>query len=637
MCGIAGFIYKNREQPAEESRVRAMCSRIRHRGPDDEGILVDGALAMGMRRLSIVDLDGGAQPIFNEDGSIAVVYNGEVYNYPELRRELEGAGHHFRTDADTEVLVHGYESWGDDLPTHLNGMFAFGLWDARSRRLLLARDHVGIKPLYLFEDTTMLAFASEVKALLVLPEVERTLDHTQLADFLTFGYTPAPGTLFKNVRKMAPASLLTIEGRRIETRSYWDLTFAPESRTTEDWCEELRSALDQTVHSQLMSDVPLGAFLSGGLDSSSIVASIQDRGSKGLSTYAIGFGRDDAFHNELDKAARVSRLFGTTHHEIVVEPNVADLIQPLIYHLDEPVIDTSFLVTYLVSKLARETATVILSGVGGDEVFAGYRRYLWPSLDQLYGVLPRTLDRGVIRPLLAAAPVDRGSSLKAALRYARGYLAHADDPPPERYQGYVEVFDRATLTEAVQFDNPSSDAGRTVAGYYESARADDPVWRMLYADLKTSLVDSLLLFTDKMSMAVSLEARVPLLDLRILELAARVPSELKLNGSRGLKHIFKLALEPRLPKEVIRQKKQGFGTPISSWFRGSLRPMVHDLLGPDRIGRRGLFRPEVVSRIIDEHMNQRADRSEHLLALLTLEVWQQVFIDGELADPPVLT
>ncbi len=630
MCGIVGIYERDSQRPVSTELLAGMCAAIVHRGPDDQGLHIDGSFGMGMRRLSIVDLGGGHQPIFNEDGQVCVVYNGEIFNYPELRRELEIAGHVFRTRSDTEVLVHGYEAWGDDLPRHLHGMFTFSIWDARRRRLLLARDHVGVKPLYVFDDGRRLVWASEIKALLTVPGIEAALDERALIEFLTLGYVPAPRTMFAGVRKLPAATRLVMEQGAVREECYWDLTFPTEQRTEQACCEELRALVDDAVRRQLMSDVPLGAFLSGGVDSSSIVATMRRLGVGRVSTYSIGFGGADAFHSELSLAAETAQAFHTDHHEIVVEPNVAELLFPLVRQLDEPITDTSFLVTYLVSKLARESVTVILSGVGGDEIFAGYRRYLGPRLKRWYGHVPGPIDRLLVRPLAGRLPVDRGSGVKQLFRYARGFLDHVDEPDAERYQAHVGIF-RTSQIAALLSPGLAARVGAyrpcQVADYFDAAPSDDPLNRMMYADLKTSLVDSLLAFTDKMSMAVSLEARVPLLDYRLIELAARIPGDLKLKGWRGLKHVFRQAMSDRLPTGTLDRKKRGFGTPISRWFRGSLRPLLEDLLSRERLTRRGYFSPDAVWRLIDDHYAERADHSEHILALLTFEVWHQLYLD----------
>lgn len=632
MCGIVGLYHRDDQSPVPVETIGAMCRTIVHRGPDDEGTYCSGNIGLGMRRLAIIDLAGGRQPIFNEDETIAVVFNGEIYNYPELKQQLTGAGHVFRTHSDTEVLVHGYEEWGDDLPRHLNGMFAFSIWDSRRRRVFLARDHIGVKPLYIYEDANQITWASEIKALLVVPGVKAAVDPLALVDFLSLGYVPAPRTMFRGISKVPPAGTMVIEQGHARSGSFWDLEFTEEKRSAEAWCEEVRALVDDAVRRQLMSDVPLGAFLSGGVDSSAIVATMRRLGVDRVSTYAIGFGGEDAFHSELTDAAATARLFETEHHEIVVEPNVADLFFPLIRHLDEPVTDTSFVVTYLVSKLARESVKVILSGVGGDEIFAGYRRYLGPRLQRLYGVVPRAMHQRVLLPMVKMLPVDRGSSWKSKVRYMRGFLEHADQPEAERYQSYVGIFggDIGSALLSEEFSREVKDhRAERVAQVYRTARCNDPLNRMLYTDLKTSLVDSLLAFTDKMTMAVSLEARVPLLDYRLVELAARIPANLKLRGMKGMKHIFKMAMRDRLPVSVMNRKKRGFGTPVSRWFRGPLRPLLADLLSSEKISARGYFRPEAVAQLVDDHLEQRADRSEHLLALLTFEIWHQTFVEGQ--------
>jgi asparagine synthase (glutamine-hydrolysing) len=631
MCGIVGLYYRDPHRPVSQQTLGAMCHTIVHRGPDDQGYHMDGNVGMGMRRLSIIDLAGGHQPIFNEDGQVAVVFNGEIFNYPALKGELQALGHRFQTCSDTEVLVHGYEQWQTQLPTKLNGMFAFSIWDARRRRMLLGRDRIGVKPLYWYEDEEKLAWASEIKALLAVPGVRAELDHDALVDFITFGYVPAPRTLFRGIRKVPPATVVSIDSRGTQCETYWDVTFECEQRDERSWCEELRDMLDDAVRIRLMSDVPLGAFLSGGIDSSAIVATMHRLGVGKISTYAIGFGGRDAFHNELEKAAEVARLFETDHHEILVEPDVAQLMFPLVEHLDEPVTDTSFIVTYLVSRLARESVTVILSGLGGDEVFAGYRRYLGPMLQDLYSWTPAAVHRHLVAPLVGRLPVDRGSRVKSMFRHLRGFMEQIDQPAPARYQGYVGIF-RNGQSEALLSPELASLRGDyqpgQVADYYRNAPTASPLNRMLYADMKTSLVDSLLTFTDKMSMAVSLEARVPLLDYRIVELAARIPPQLKLRGLRGLKYIFKQALADRLPPAVLQQRKMGFGTPISRWFRGSLRPLLDELLSPAQLSRRGYFNPQTVQQLLDDHQHQRADNSEHLLTLLTFEIWHQIYLDA---------
>lgn len=630
MCGIVGVYYKSAEETVTESLLARMNQAIEHRGPDDHGFYVDGRLGMAMRRLAIIDLEHGRQPMFNESGDIVVVFNGEIFNHKELRSELEQRGHRFRTRSDTECLVHGYETWGDRLPEKLNGMFAFSIWDRRTRKLLIARDHIGIKPLYLYEDKYCVAWASEIKALLQLPAVPRELDTDSFFDFLKFGYVPGARTMFHGIRKLEPATRLCISDHNSRQECYWSPSFEPVYQSEAEWCEEIRELTDDAVRRQLMSDVPLGAFLSGGVDSSGIVATMRHLGVDRINTYAIGFGAEDAYHSELSKAASVAGLFGTNHHEILVEPDAADLMPRLIQFLDEPMTDTSFIVTYLVSQLARESVTVILSGVGGDELFGGYRRYLGPRLQRWYETIPGPIRRQIIRPTLNRLPVDRGSRMKSVFRHVRGFANAADESAPKRYQSYVSIFNNGDRSAVLTPDYATMERQRTsdqVAEYYEATSSDCPVNQMMFADLKTSLVDSLLTFTDKMSMAVSLEARVPLLDYRMVELASRIPGSVKMPPFGGMKQIFRKALAPRLPRQIINQRKQGFGTPISRWFRSSLRPLLEDLLSERCLASRGYFRPEIVRHLMDEHMTQRADNSEHLLAVLTFELWHRAYLD----------
>ena len=631
MCGIVGIYQKHTDTPANGGEIlRAMCDAMVHRGPDGEGYFLDGPLAMGMRRLSVIDLSTGRQPIYNEDKTIAVVFNGEIFNYVELRKQLESDGHVFRTKSDTEVLVHGYEKWGEELPQRLNGMFAFSIWDSKKKRLFLARDHLGVKPLYLYEDREIIVWASEIKAILVHPNVNAELNREALFDFMQFGYVPAPRTMFRGIKKLEPATTFSIDREKVSEWKYWKLEFATVKKTTEEWCEELQYLFEDVVKRQLLSDVPIGAFLSGGLDSSAIVATMHRLNVKNISTYAIGFGEEDSFHNELEKAKSVANQFETNHHEIVVKPNVTDLMFPLVKQLDEPVTDTSFIVTYLVSQLARESVTVILSGVGGDEIFAGYRRYLGPKLQSIYSKVPGPIRRRLVKPIVNRLPIDRGSWVKSFFRYAKGFTDSSENSAPEQYQGYVSVYNNGQRAKVLSREFAALESkhqSQQIADFYDSAQTNEPLNRMLFADMKTSLVDSLLAFTDKMSMAVSLEARVPFLDYRLVELTARIPANLKLKGINGLKHIFKESMKDRLSKRIISQKKQGFGTPVSRWLRNDLKPLLHDCLSENKINERGYFDPKSVQKLIEDHDAQRADYSEHILALLTFEVWHQAYLD----------
>ncbi len=635
MCGIVGIYYRDEARAVRTHDLQAMCDLIRHRGPDDHGVFVDGNVGMGMRRLAIIDLDGGVQPMSSPDGRITVVFNGEIYNHADLRAELRSEGFSFRTRSDTEVLVHGYRAWGNELPERLNGMFAFSIWDSHRRRLLIARDRVGIKPLYIVENDEFVIWSSEIKAFRALSDVQFRMDERVLLDYLRYGYVPGPHTLLRGVQKFPPATLRTFGQAQDVCRQYWTVSLESHTMAGEDLFEELRFLVDDSVQRRLMSDVPLGAFLSGGIDSSAIVATMRRVGTNQISTYSIGFGEDDRFHDETDKAERVAATFGTRHHKILAEPRIADMMAPLAWYLDEPLSDTSFIVTYLVSKLASDSVKVILSGVGGDELFGGYRRYLGCRFHRIYDYLPKSIHRGLIRPVVDMLPVDRGSRVKSLFRYARGFLEAAGLPEGLRYDRYVAVLaepPNGLLAPDLQ-QLYRNDASVHVARLYDDAPTNDSLKRMAYADLHTSLVDSLLLFTDKMSMAVSLEARVPLLDHRLVELGLRIPDHMRIRGIRGLKWAFRQAMRDRLGTDVINQRKQGFGTPISRWFRTELKTLLYDLLSAETLHRRGYFRWEGVRKLLDDHMAQRADNSEALMTLLMLELWQRSFLDSTQPAP----
>jgi len=600
-----------------------------HRGPDDEGTDVDGPLLMGMRRLSIIDVDGGRQPIANEDGSLRVVCNGEIYNFQRLRKELQAAGHRFRTHSDTEVIVHMYEAYGDSFVERLDGMFAFALWDRRRRRLLIGRDRLGIKPLYYFESPRGLFFASEAKAILAATEEVRALDPGALGEYLALGYVPAPSCMFRGVRKLPPATLLIAEAGGVQLRRYWHLAANVETgRSEEEWVERVRASLEQAVVAQMVSDVPLGAFLSGGVDSSAVVALMARHSTQPVKTYAIGF--DDSsggrHFNELPYARQVADLFSTEHKEIVVRPDVAALMPRLIWHMDEPVADTAFMTTYLVSEFARRDVKVILSGVGGDELFGGYNRYLGDYYLRRYRRVPAWLRQGLIEPILGRLPSDRHTRLLSLSRYARSFVSSSQLSFEQRYRSYVQVMPAALRRDLLIAGVDNTDADALDRAFAE-ARHSDGLRRLLEVDLATQMADDLLALTDRMSMATSLECRVPLLDWQLLELAARIPEEQKLPGGR-LKHLLKRALAPLLPPQILFRKKRGFGAPMGAWLKHELANVLGHLLSRSAVESRGLFHWPIVARIIGEHERGREDHSDPLLALMSMEVWCRVFLDS---------
>lgn len=630
MCGIFGIFHLD-GQPADPALLPAMARVTVHRGPDDEGFHADGPCAIGMRRLSIIDLAGGHQPLSNAEGTLWLVCNGEIYNFRELRQELEALGNRFKTASDSEVILHGYAQYGDAFVHKLNGMFGFALWDARRRRLIVGRDRLGIKPIYVYRDAHRLAFASEAKALLALPGVTAEIDRAALHSYLNLGYFAAPHSIFRGIGKLPPASLLIAEGARVEEHRYWRVPGAIERQVSEpDWIERVRARLDESVRMQMVSDVPIGAFLSGGIDSSTVVGFMAAHSSQPIRTYAIGFqgAAADEYYNELPYARRVAELFHTDHHEIVVRPDVVALLPRLLWHMDEPLTDTAFITTYLVSQFARRDVTVILSGVGGDELFGGYRRYLGNHYQAYFERLPAWLRR-TASAVGERLPSDRHSPLLNLSRLAKGFLESAELPFEERYRAYVQVFPLGEVSRFLRVDGAARPDMITTA--FGHAGSDDALNRMLAVDAETQLPDDLLMLTDKMSMAVSLECRVPLLDHELVELAARMPEAVKIRGGR-LKYAMKEAVSGLLPRDILERKKRGFGTPMGAWLKHDLAPLVRTLLSEAAIEGRGLFHYPAVQELIVLHEANRIDGTDRLLALINLEIWSRMYLDRRTPD-----
>jgi asparagine synthase (glutamine-hydrolysing) len=629
MCGIYGILALGDGASLDPEALVRMAAVTVHRGPDDEGWYRDDDILLGMRRLSIIDVAGGHQPIANEDGSLHVVCNGEIYNYRALGDDLRRAGHRLATCSDSEVLVHLYEEHGADLVRHLNGMFAFALWDARRRRLVVGRDRVGIKPLYYAQYGPRLLFASEAKAILAATAGGAALDPVALQEYLLLGYVPAPLSLFRGIRKLPPGSLLVAERGRYRVEPFWRMP-PRESvhRDDREWSRLFLDTMDRAVASQMVSDVPLGAFLSGGLDSGTIVALMSRHSEAPVKTYSIGFaGASGAdYYNELDGAARVARAFRTDHHEILVRPDAAELLPRLVWHLDEPVADSAFVTTYLVAELARQDVTVILSGVGGDELFGGYRRYLGPHYDGLYRVLPGWLRRGVVEPLARTLPSDRHSPLGNFVRQLRRYAASHGLSLEEQYRSYVQVFARTAVASLLR--EPPAESSDAFAAAFRAAGDPDPVNHMARTDVLTQLPDDLLLLTDRMTMAVSLECRVPFLDNTVLDLGLQMPSAVKIRDGR-LKHVMKQALTGLLPPEILARPKRGFGAPIGAWFQNELAPVLATVLSQEAVEARGLVRWPAVRHLLALHEGRQEDCTDQLLALAVLELWARIYLDGE--------
>jgi asparagine synthase (glutamine-hydrolysing) len=618
MCGIAGIVDVS-GRPVDARLLSAMTTAQAHRGPDGDGFVCRGAVGFGHRRLAIIDLATGDQPMANEDASVWIVFNGEIYNFRELRRELEARGARFRTASDTEVILRAYEEFGLDCVRHLRGMFAFAILDERRRTVFLARDRVGIKPLVYSWDGRRLLFASELKGILADPTFPRSLDLTAFGEYLTYHYVPAPRTIFTAARKLPPAStlLLSLDGGEPRVSTYWRMTFAPNSHVTEaDWMVGLRAQLRDAVRAHMISDVPIGAFLSGGIDSSTVVALMAEMSTSPIRTFAIGF--PEAEFDELTFARQVARRHATDHHEYVVTPNALEVLPKLIWHFDEPFADSSAVPTYYVSKITRQHVTVALSGDGGDENFAGYRRYARAvDLDrQMTGLGPTLL-----RPLLAAAarllPVGAPGQAYATMLASSGL---------EQYFRLVTYERTETLRRLLADRLATSASSAADPGVFSRLGAQmgapDYVSALQHIDMQTYLPDDILAKVDRASMAVSLEARVPLLDHVLMEYIGTIPSSFKLRGGNG-KYLLKQVMRDALPREVLERRKMGFGVPLAAWFRHELRDFAWDTLLSQSSRERGLFQPSEVSRLLRVHDSGRRDYSARLWALVCFELWMR--------------
>jgi asparagine synthase (glutamine-hydrolysing) len=626
MCGIAGKLNFDPRRPVDRERLAAMTHVLAHRGPDGDGFYVSDGVGLGHRRLSIIDLEAGAQPLSNEDGTVWVTFNGEIYNFADVRLDLEQRGHRFTTRSDTEVIVHAYEEWREDAVHHFRGMFAYAIWDGRAERLVLVRDRIGVKPLYYAVTSSGITFGSEIKALLEDPDVPREWDPEALDAYLALTYVPSPQTIYRDIRKLPAGHVLVAERGRVTVRQYWDLAFTGSGSIAreEEYLDRLEGLVDESVRLRLISDVPLGAFLSGGIDSSAAVASMVAASAQRVVTMSVGFA-ERAF-SELEHARTVATHLGTIHHERIVHPDVADLLPKLAWHFDEPFADSSAVPTYYVSASAREHVTVALSGDGGDELWAGYarhgaerrelvaRRWLGPMAGGLVGEVARHLPLRLkgTRSLrhLALAPADA---------CARKHVYDGFDAPL-RSTLYTGDF-----RDLVRHADPLAAFRRA----YDACGSADPLDRALYVDVKTYLVDDIMTKVDRMSMAVSLEAREPLLDHRLLEFVASIPSALKLKDGRS-KYLLRRLLERRVPTSIVNRPKHGFTAPIAEWLRGPLEPLVDGLLTDGRLSQRGIVDERAVKRLWSEHRRKARDHQHRLWSLVMLELWFRNFVDGSI-------
>lgn len=628
MCGITGFVdlwstAETRDSHARAQLLDEMCQVIRHRGPDDQGVMLEEGVALGMRRLSIIDLSGGRQPISNEDGTVTIVFNGEIYNYRDLQTQLEAKGHHFATSSDTETIVHAYEEQGAGCVASLRGMFSFAIWDDREKKLFIARDRVGKKPLY-YSVTRQgtFVFGSELKSLLQHPEVEREINPQALDAYFSLGYVPDPLTIFQNIEKLPPGHHLTFTNGRLTLERYWDFKYETNGNghRAGDYLDELRELLEESVRLRLVSDVPLGAFLSGGIDSSTVVALMARNLDQPVKTFSIGFSEDS--YDELKYARLTAQKFGTEHHEFVVTPDICEVVDELAWHFDEPFADSSAIPTYVVSKLAREHVTVVLTGDGGDELFAGYTRYVTERKRRLFDLVPGMLKQGLMSPLSRRLP--HGA-------WGRNYLHNVSLAPVGRYLDSVSIFTglNKDLLYSDNFHELLGDREQMDSYFHELSAnvcSDAALDSLLYIDSKTYLPGDILTKVDRASMAVSLEARVPLLDHKLIEFVTRIPAGLKMVGMET-KHLFKQAVAELVPDEILNRPKQGFGVPIQQWINQQLRDRIRDTLNDQRTLQRGYISRNHIEVLLKEHERGRRDHSMALWSLLMLELWHRNFVD----------
>jgi len=631
MCGICGIYNTDSGEPVSPELIDSMRQLIAHRGPDDSGVYLDGPVGLGFARLSIIDLSGGHQPMCNETGDIWLVFNGEIWNYKELRQTLIEKGHQFRTNSDTETIIHAYEEYGTDAMARLNGMFGLALWDGPRKRLLLARDRAGKKPLYYTRVDDNVAFASEIKALLAHPRVRREPDVQALADFLSVRYVPGPATLFANIYKVLPGHWLLVENGQIHEECYWDFTFGEtERRPVEEYMQGIRQHVQRAVEERMIADVPVGAMLSGGVDSSIIVGIMSKLTSQPVQTFSVGF--DEEGFSELPYAKLVADRFGTEHHELVVKSSDMSQYWPLLtWHRDEPVSEPSDLGVYLVSKLAKQYVKVVLSGEGGDELFAGYPKYLVDWMARYYRVLPAAMRDRMIAPLLDHLPY--------SMRKVKFTARSLSQPAPQRWVNWFGVFNGQSKEQLLSERTRASvdlDSSRTFQRWLTNNPQRDDLSSMLYLDTKIWLPDNLLMKGDKMTMAASLEARIPLLDYKLVEYAASIPSNVKIKPFKA-KYLFKRAFADLLPESILTRKKMGFNVPTGAWFREGQRSLITRLLLSERVRERGYLNDAFVAGLLRDHLEGKTNYQAQLFNLASLELWFRVFIDSPRLEAPQLS
>ena len=628
MCGITGWVnLSTNTTDHSEAVLHAMCESIVHRGPDSEGIWMDDSVALGMRRLSIIDLKTGDQPVYTEDKSVVTMVNGELYNFREVRSDLEKRGHKFVTQTDVEIVPHLYQIYGDDFVDHINGMFAISLWDTKRKRLVLARDRFGEKPLYYGVFDGKLIYASEAKALLAHPAVNAELDLDALREYLSFDYVPAPRSIYKGISKLPAAHMLTVENGEVKIRRYWNLTWNKNGHkpSIETAANDLRDLLSDAVRMRLVSDVPLGILLSGGVDSSTVAAFATQHATEKVKTFSIGF-EEDSF-DESKYAREVALHLGTEHYEATLSvETAADLIGDIGTWLDEPLSDGSLIPTFMLSRFVQHHVTVALGGDGGDELFAGYPMYYGHKVAAAYGAIPRFLRSGLIEPVIKRLPV---STKNLSFDYrAKRFVRASHSDIVARHHSWFGSFssrEQKPLLTADVLSQTSGDIYAGARGLLDICDATDDIERMQYLDMNFYMAEDILTKVDRASMAVSLETRAPFLDPRVGQFAASLPLEYKLRGNKG-KYILKKAVEDLLPASILQRSKKGFGIPIADWLKGRLNPMMHDLLAPQRLKEQGLFEPDHVQKLIGDHEQGLASYHKQLWTLLVFQLWYDNFL-----------
>ena len=631
MCGICGTLYRDQERTVDENVLRQMSSLLSHRGPDDSGIYRKGNVGLAHRRLSIIDLSpAGHQPMPNEDESVWIVFNGEIYNYPDIRRNLQSKGHRFRSNTDTETIIHLYEDKGEDCVQDLRGMFAFAIWDAKKRRLFCARDRVGKKPFVYAHTGEGLFFASEIKSLLACSSLDKKIDYSAMHHYLTYQYVPSPLSIFATIKKLPPGHVLIYEDDTLTIKRYWNLSYRNKLHlpSLEDYGKRLEELFEEAVRIRLRSDVPLGAFLSGGIDSSLVVAMMQRLMNQPVKTFSIGF-KEEAY-DELAFARMAARQYQTDHHEFVVKPDALSILPQLVWHYNEPFADSSAIPTYYVSKMTREHVTVALNGDGGDESFAGYERYVADKLADYYRYVPPFIRDGIFQKVINCLPYS--TNRKSFVRRLKRFIKGISEVPERRYVRWICFFDnemkRDLYTPSFDALTKGTDSVDLTVGWYGRSDAEAFIDRTLFVDVMSYLPEDLLVKVDIATMAHSLEARSPFLDHKLMEFAASLPDDLKLRGIES-KYLLKHTLCNMIPRPIVQRKKMGFGVPLDMWFRNDLKEMAYDVLLAKKCTERGYFKPESLQKLLDEHASERYDHSYRIWALLFLEMWHRMFVDGD--------